>query len=111
MAGTGIEVIDYIPEVVNPPLAIVSAGDPYVQESFDEKTFDSDYKVNMKVRLVASPVQNEVATDDLDDYITATLIALNGSWETEVSQPFMYEVNGYVYLAADLNLSTTITIK
>lgn len=111
LTAAGIPVSDYVPEVVNPPVAITKAGSPWVEEVFDNKTFANDYQINMEVRLVAAQASNEAATDALDDLVVAALVALRGSWESTVSEPFAYEVNGAVFLAADIRITTSITIN
>ena len=110
----GIEAMDYIPEVLNPPLAIVFAGDPYITLNDTEKKTFKDVQVRLEVRVVAGRATNEVATDTLDDLICQVLIAL-GNWDLQqVSQPFSYAPNGdanATYLAADVVLTANITIE
>lgn len=110
LQDAGMDVCDYVPEVVNPPVAIVSSGEPYVSETFDTKTFNHDYRVQLVIRLVAAQESNQDATASLDDMIESTLIALQGAWECDVEKPFLYEVHGDVYLATDVSISTSITI-
>lgn len=110
LADAGMDVSEYVPEAVNPPLAIVTMGEPWIQEVFDVKTFNHDYKVNMKVRLVAGQEDNEAVTAELDDLVETFLVALRGAWEAEVSMPFRYDVNSNFYLATDATISTSITI-
>lgn len=106
----GITAFDHIPARVQPPVAVVAAGSPYILEVFDAKTFNHDYQVRMEVTLIANQATNDIATDTLDDLICDTLIALADHWEAEVSQPFQLEVNNAVYLAATVSISTTVTI-
>lgn len=107
----GVWALDYIPERVEPPVAVVAAGEPYVEEVFDNKTFDSDYTVRMEVTLIAGTSTNETVTDDLDDMICKVLKGLAGSWEADISQPYQIEANGSYFLASKATITTTISIK
>lgn len=110
LQGAGMEATEFVPSLVNPPVAIISPAQPYVQEVFEQKTFDHDYKVTLTVRLVAAREDNEEATSELDSLIEDLLVATYDAWEAEIGQPFRYEVNGSIYLAADATLSASITI-
>lgn len=108
LTAVGIEALDYIPEVVNPPLAIISAGEPWLADG-PNKTFQ-DIEVRLSIRLVAAHATNEDATDALDQMVVKALLALG--WNLErVTQPFPYEVNGNLYLAADAVITASINIK
>lgn len=111
LTAGGVESFDYIPERINPPVAVVSAGDPYVTDVFDVKTFSHDFLVTMEVALIADAADNDAVTDQLDDLICKTIIAVDGSWEVDVAQPFQLEANGVLYLATRATLKTSITIN
>ena len=110
LVAGGVTAFDHIPARVQPPVAVIAAGNPYITEVFDAKTFNHDYQVRMEVTLIASQSTNEVATDQLDELIVNTLTALHGHWECDVTQPYQLEVNGALYLSANVQISTTVTI-
>lgn len=109
LADAGIKAVEYIPARLAPPVVVISAGNPYVENGLN-KTF-KDVLVRLEFRVVAETATNEKATDSLDGMICDTLLALS-NWDMEtVSQPFGYEVNNAVYLAADVVMTASITIE
>lgn len=110
LIDAGLDAKDHIPSRLNPPVVVLAAGNPYVQEVFDKKTFNHDYKVNMTLTLVAGSATNDVVTTALDEAIETTLVALQGAWEAEVGRPYQLETNGALYLATDVDITTSITI-
>lgn len=111
LTAGGVDSYDHIPPVIDPPVAVVAAGDPYIQEVFDAKTFNHDYMVRMEVTLIAAQADNDDVTDALDDLIESTILALGDAWEIDISQPFQLETNGVIFLAARATITTSITIK
>lgn len=106
LEAAGITASPIIPERVAPPLAIISAGDPYLEE---EGTFNQ-FLVRLEVTLVAKTATNAVATDALDDLIQGAITALGG-WTVSVGQPFMLSVNNATYLASKFTITTTTTLE
>lgn len=99
-----IGAIHFLPERVQPPVAVISAGNPYIEiETYCDKT------VNLVVTLIVGRSDNEVALDALDDYIYSTMEALP-HWATVeyVEQPFLLEWNGAVYLASRIEVQTNL---
>ena len=101
-----INVSEFIPERITPPLAIISAGDPYVtQETF------TDFTVRLKVTLVAATGTNEVTTSHLDELIETALFNL-GDWGIgDVAEPVMVQANNAQYLSTTMVISKTFEIE
>lgn len=101
-----IQVSEFIPERITPPLAIISAGDPYVtQETF------TDFTVRLRVTLVATQGTNEVVTSHLDELIEITLFNL-GDWGIgDVAEPTMVQANNAQYLSTTLEITKSFEIE
>lgn len=104
--AAGTTVVDHLPERLVPPLAIVAAGSPYVEPA---DTFGS-YRVRLTAVLVCSPATNDVATDALDEAVTAALVALDASdWGIErVDQPSMLAHANTHYLSTTVDVVRTV---
>lgn len=101
LEGAGFKSFDYLPSRVNPPVAIVSPGQPFVEQG---TTFTS-FKVVLDVVLVAGRADNEKSTYQLYDLINAAIFNL-GDWHIDtVQRPYQLDTGGVFYLA------TTVTIS
>ena len=102
-----LRVVDHLPERIVPPLALLAAGSPYVEAG---DTFGS-YVVRFTVVLVASQATNQVATTELDEAVTAALVALdNGNWAIErVDQPTMMQSSNTHYLSTTIDVLRKVT--
>ena len=98
----GVRTHGFLPERIVPPLALLAAGSPYVEAG---DTFGS-YVVRFTVVLVASQATNQVATTELDEAVTAALVALdNGKWDVErVDQPTMMQSSNTHYLSTTIDV-------
>jgi hypothetical protein len=107
LAPAGVTVYDHEPERFTPPTAIVVHGSPFIEagDSFGAKL------VRFEVWVVSALGANARMTTELDTLIDATSDALAADgWALErVAQPFSYSVNGALYLASTLYVSTTVT--
>lgn len=100
-------VVDHLPERLPAPCALLAAGSPYV-ESGD--SFGS-YTVRFTVQLVCSVGTNQAETVELDEHITAFLVALDASaWELEqVNQPEMLSHGNAFHLSTTVDVARTVT--
>ena len=106
LESSGLIAVEFITSRVNPPVALVSASDPYI----DEGPVYSTYTVNYDITLITSVATNEVATNSLDDMIEKAFLATT-EWNIDgVGAPFILEVNNAQYLAARMAVSRTIEI-
>ncbi|NBR65362.1 MAG: hypothetical protein EBS85_03845 [Micrococcales bacterium] len=105
----GLEVLDYVPERLIPPVIVMTAGSPYLTT----ETVGNSYRLGLTLTLVASTATNEEATESLDALIADTVSALGGLGYVilkQVNPSYRLAVNNAEYLSADLNLDLSITL-
>ena len=107
LEGAGLKTVSYIPERISPPIVLISAGSPYVEE---QNTQFNTFLVRLELTIVAGTATNAVATDNLDGLIEQAIVCLGG-WTVEVSQPFMLSANNANYLAARITITNTTEIS
>ena len=104
----GLDVLDYIPARLQPPIVIIRSGSPYVSPGSIYKEF----VINLELQAVAMTADNEQATDALDLLIEAIITALpQDAGFTDVSQPYTLAANGAEYLAATIGTNLYVTIE
>jgi hypothetical protein len=107
LATATIEVLDYIPERLVPPIVVISSGSPY----FEQANFTNDYKINLDLLLVAATAVNEDATEALDNLISDVVQALPSYANMQtVQKPYALAANNAEYLATTLSLELFITL-
>lgn len=109
LQNAGLEVLDYVPERVIPPIVIITPGSPYLIP----ETLGSEYRLGLTLTLVAGTATNEQATEDLDLLIATTVSAIGDLGYAvlrQVNPSYRLAVNTAEYLAADLNLDLSITL-
>jgi hypothetical protein len=105
----GLEVLDYVPERIVPPIVIITSGSPYLTA----ETVGNEYRLGLNVTLVASTATNEEATEALDQLIADTVHAISRLGYVvlkTVNPPYRLAANNAEYLASDLNLDLSITL-
>lgn len=103
----GLDVLDYIPARVQPPIVIIRSGSPYLVAG----SINKGYQLNLELQAVAMTADNEQATDALDLLIEAIIDALPlDAAFTDVSQPYTLAANGAEYLAATIGTNLLITL-
>jgi hypothetical protein len=109
LQNAGLDVLDYVPERIVPPIVIISSGSPYLQA----ETVGREYRLGLNLTLVAQTATNEEATEALDELIATTVSAITGFGYVilnGVNTPYRLAANNAEYLACDLNLDLTITL-
>ena len=109
LQNAGLDVLDYVPERIVPPIVIVTAGSPYLVT----ETVGNEYRLGLNLTLVASTATNEEATEALDKLIADTVSALADLGYVilkTVNPPYRLAANNAEYLASDLNLDLSITL-
>lgn len=108
LVEAGLNVLEYVPERITPPIVIVNAAQPYVQTAeFGE------WNLGIELVLVASTATNKKATENLDQLIEDTLKAiepLGYAQITSVNQPYNLQTNNAEYLSANIYCQLNITI-
>lgn len=108
LTAAGLDVLDYIPERLQPPIVIIRAGSPYLVTA----SIGHEYVINLELQAVAMTADNEQATDALDDLIEACILALPAdAGFSDVSQPYNLVANGADYLAATIGINLPLTIE
>jgi hypothetical protein len=109
LQNAGLDVLDYVPERIVPPIVIVTAGSPYLIP----ETVGNEYRLALNLTLVASTATNEEATEALDELIAQTVSALATMGYVilkTVNTPYRLAANNAEYMATDLNLELSITL-
>jgi len=109
LQNAGLDVLDYVPERIVPPIVIVNSGSPYLIA----ETVGNEYRLGLNVTLVASTATNEEATEALDELIAQTVSAISTLGYVilkAVNTPFRLAANNAEYLACDLNIDLSITL-
>lgn len=110
LTAAGIKAFDYVPERLQPPTAVIAAGEPFIEKG-NAKTF-TDVDIRLEISLAASTASNVKSTEQIDDLVVTAILALGEiNWDVEsVSQPFGMEVNNALYLATRITAVASITI-
>lgn len=108
LVTAGLNVLEYVPERITPPIVILNAASPYVQTAeFGE------YTLGLELVCVASTATNKKATENLDQLIEDVLVAiepLTYARLTSVNQPYNLQTNNAEYLATNIYIQIAITI-
>jgi hypothetical protein len=108
LTEAGLNVLEYVPERVTPPVVIINSGQPYLQTAqFGE------WSLGLELVLVASTATNKKATENLDQLIENVLNAIEPLTYVRISsvnQPYNLQTNNAEYLAASLTVQLDITL-
>jgi len=108
LVSAGLNVLEYVPERITPPIVIINAASPYIQTAeFGE------YTLGLELVLVASTATNKKATENLDQLIEDVLVALEPltyARLTSVNQPYNLQTNNAEYLSVNIYAQLAITI-
>lgn len=109
LQNAGIEVLDYVPERIVPPIVIMSPSSPYLIA----ETVGREYRLGLTLTMIAMTATNEEATEALDALIAQTVSALTPLGYVvlnQVNPPYRLAANNAEYLASDLNLDLSLTL-
>jgi hypothetical protein len=109
LQNAGLEILDYVPERIVPPIVIITAGSPYLIA----ESIGSDYRLGLTLTLIASTATNEESTEALDELIANTVSAIGDLGYAalkQVNPSYRLAANNAEYLAADLNIDLSITL-
>ena len=103
----GVNVLDYVPERITPPIVIMNSGVPYLRPS----SISSEYTMNLELVCVAATATNKLATERLDELLELVINALPGyARMISAGQPFNLQTNNTEYLACSVQTDVQITI-
>lgn len=105
--AAGINVLDYVPERVVPPIVIINSASPYLTPS----TIGNEYILSLELVVIAATATNKKATEQLDGAIADVLTALpRYARMTRVNEPYEMQTNNASYLSANISVELEITI-
>jgi hypothetical protein len=108
LVHAGLNVLEYIPERITPPIVLLNASQPYLQTAqFGE------WSLGIELVLVASTATNKKATENLDQLIEDTLNAIEPLTYvriTSVNQPYNLQTNNAEFLSANIYCQLNLTI-
>lgn len=109
ITAAGIPAVAYLPDRLNPPLALVQPGSPYIEPSTTSRPGAQRWKVHHEVVLLVAPGDKRHQTVSLDSLIEDSLVALVPFGIDQVAQPYSLQLgtNGPSYFAARITLTTT----
>ncbi len=103
----GINVLDYVPERIVPPIVIINSASPYLTPS----TIGSEYIMSLELVIVAATATNKQATEKLDEAIESVIKALpRYARLLRVNEPYNMQTNNAEYLSANCSIELEITI-
>lgn len=103
----GLNVLDYVPERIVPPIVIINSASPYITPS----TIGNEYIVSLELVCIAATATNKQATEKLDELIQNVLRAIpRYARMTRVNEPYQMQTNNAEYLSANVNIEIEITI-
>lgn len=107
LQAAGLNVMDYVPERIVPPIVIVNVATPYLTPS----SLANQYLMSIELVVVASTATNKQATEKLDEAIENVLKALPRYVRlNRVNAPYSLQTNNAEYLSANVDLEIEITI-
>lgn len=107
LSAAGINVQDYVPERITPPIVIINIGSPYLEPS----SLGKEYSMNLELVCVAATATNKMATEKLDELLESVINALPGyARMISAGQPFNLQTNNTEYLAVSVQTDVRITI-
>jgi hypothetical protein len=108
LADAGLNVLEYIPERITPPIVIINSAQPYLQTAqFGE------WSLGLELVMVATTATNKTATANLDQLIEDVLNAIEPLKYvriTSVNQPYNLQTNNAEYLATNMFVQLDLTI-
>lgn len=107
LVAGGLNVQDYVPERIVPPIVIINSGVPYLRPS----SISKEYTLNLELVCVAAQATNKQATEKLDELLETVINALPGyARMISAGQPFNLQTNNTEYLAVSVQTDVQITI-
>lgn len=107
--NAGLNVVDYVPGRVTPPIVIITSGGTYITSG----TLGGEYLLNLDCVAVAARADNESATEALDELLANLLLALEPleyATLTGIGAPYTLTTNNTEYLAANVSVNILMTL-
>lgn len=107
LAAAGIRAYANLPDRLQPPLALVQPGDPYLTPSDTAGYAKGGWTIRHEVVVIVPPGDNRIQTTALDALIEDALAAVIDWGVVQVNQPYTLQVGDAQYLACRIQLVTT----
>ena len=105
--SAGLNVLDYVPERIVPPIVIINSASPYITPS----DLGNEYFLNIELVVIAATATNKQATEKLDEALASVITALpRYARMLRVNEPYEMQTNNASYLAANVSIELEITI-
>jgi hypothetical protein len=105
--GLLVEVSDFVPDRITPPIVMIRPGGTYVAPS----SLRGEYTLALECDLIATPATNEVAQESLDALICDFISALPSyAVLTNIGAPFALTTGNAEFLASTATLNLSITL-
>jgi hypothetical protein len=107
LGNAGLNVLDYVPERIVPPIVIINVASPYLTPN----TISREFVMSLELVAVAATATNKQATEKLDELIADVIVALPSYANLRnVLAPYNMQTNNAEYLAANIYVEIYITI-
>lgn len=107
LGNAGLNVLDYVPERIVPPIVIINVASPYLTPN----TLSREFVMSLELVCVAATATNKQATEKLDELIANVITSLPSYANLRnVLAPYNMQTNNAEYLAANVYLDIYITI-
>jgi hypothetical protein len=105
--NAGLNVLDYVPERIVPPIVIINSASPYLTPS----DLSKEYTLSLEVVMIAATATNKQATEKLDELIEDVVNAMpRYARLLRVNAPYNLQTGNAEYLAANASVELEITI-
>lgn len=109
LQAAGLAVKDHVPEKVVPPLVLMSADDPMLEESETMDPTEFEFHLNLLVLIGTRPNSDTISA--LEAMVEKVLFNL-GEWTVKKVGPVvMMTANDSVFPSVEISISKTITIE
>lgn len=107
LEAAGINVLEYVPERIVPPIVIINSASPYLTPS----TLGNEFDLSLELVIIAAKATNKKATEMLDEAIATVLTAVPRYCRVlRVNEPYQMQTNNAEYLSVNVSVQLEITI-
>ena len=108
LSEVGLNAHPSLPDYINTPMVLVTAGSPYVVPS----DYYGNHKVAWNLIFLYESQSYEVVTDELDNMIETAILTLadEGYAVQSVNEPYTFEVGVEAYPAISMNITDNVRI-
>jgi hypothetical protein len=110
VSASGYRCLDYAPGGINPPVVVITAGDPWLAQG---DTFAADeFVARFDLFLIAGTGTNSKALESVEEMAVKVLLNLPEAWAIDlVSPPYVSRPNDTEFLTCQMQVSRMITLS